>query len=366
MPSTSAPSDAAGEARVWHYDGARAIRHEPLLISEGDHFYLVESDSANEPHAFADLVPMDPVDGHPVYGLKNRAGWRIGFLEPVPPVLEALLPAPRTYGRLIDRFGLWPFVLASSVIAAGAVYGFAQTPALVAKVIPPAVERRLGDAMIGDFGDRFCDGPGGRAALGTLSERIGASSDTVDIQVANIPLVNAVTLPGGRIIIFDGLLQGAASPDEVAGVLAHELGHVEHRDVIETLLRQLGLSVLLGGLEGHIGGYTNAVLATAYSRGAEARADSFAIDALNRAHVSPLPTSAFFQRLGGKDGKNDKAQAVLAYFSTHPVSAARSANFARSAKGHRDYTAALSIAEWSSLKAICTSDKNVSRAVFRF
>ncbi|WP_341873239.1 M48 family metalloprotease [Sphingobium fuliginis] len=54
-------------------------------------------------------------------------------------------------------------------------------------------------------------------------------------------------MAGGRIILFDGLVQQAKSADEVAGVLGHELGHVRHRDTMTGLIRQLGLSVVLGG-----------------------------------------------------------------------------------------------------------------------
>lgn len=364
MPSTSVPSEAP--IRVWHYDGQRAIRHEAVLIPDPGGFRLVGDDIGGEAYDFADLTPMDPVGGLPVYGLRRRPGWRIGFFEALPPALTARLPAPRRYGGLIDRFGLWPFVLASAVIAGATLFGLSKTPAIVARLVPPSVERQLGDAMIGDFGDRFCATPAGKTALSTLAARIGARPDAVDIQVAAIPMVNAVTLPGGRIILFDGLLQAATSPDEVAGVLAHELGHVENRDVLETLLRQLGLSVLLGGVEGHIGGYTNAVLSTAYSRGAERRADAFAIGALGRADISPLPTAQFFKKLGGDSGKPSGAAVVMSYLSTHPISATRAAAFTRSARRGAAYTPALTPDEWTALKSICAGAKRPATTFFRF
>lgn len=358
----SAPSDAATGTPVWHFDGETAARHERLFVVDGATFRLDDGEAQGETLQLADLVARDPVGGAAIYGLKGRPGWKIGFTGDLPPALFAVLPRTARYGGVIDRVGLWPAVAVFGVIAAIIVYAFLQVPAAVARIVPPAIERQLGDAMVGDFGRRLCDGPGGREALTTLTGRLGALPGDVDIQVANIPLVNAVTLPGGRIIIFDGLLKGAQSPDEVAGVVAHELGHVAHRDVLETLLRQLGLSVLLGGLDGNIGGYTNALLATAYSRGAEARADDYAIQTLNENGVSPRDTAAFFDRLGGGEPKNSRVSAVLGYLSSHPVSATRSAKFAAAADKRKDaYSPALDAQSWAQLKTICSSDPDLPK-----
>ena len=99
--------------------------------------------------------------------------------------------------------------------------------------------------MVGDFGGRFCNGPGGQAALDALVRKIDQGKPAVRVHVANIGMVNAVALPGGNIVLFRGLLQEAKSPDEIAGVLGHEIGHVRKRHVVRALMRQAGLSVLL-------------------------------------------------------------------------------------------------------------------------
>lgn len=362
----SAPSDPGQSVAVWHYDGQTAVRQSRRFIVSGDLFRLDASDGEGEgeAHRLADLVARDPVGGDPVYGLQGVDGWRIGFATPVPATIQACLPPAARYGSLIDRIGLWPAAAAFALIAAIVVAAVLQAPAVLARLVPPALERQLGDAMVGDFGGQVCDGPGGRAALGALAGRIGASPVEVQIEVVNIPVVNAVTLPGGRIVIFDGLLRNAESADEVAGVLAHELGHVAHRDVIEALLRQLGLSVLLGGLDGNIGGYTNALLATAYSRRTETAADSFAIDALNAAHVSPAGTAKFFRRLSHQEPSGKGAGALLGYLSTHPVSTTRAVRFEASGRGQRDYRSALAADQWAKLKAICSSDRTLPKGPF--
>lgn len=354
MPLTSALSDPAPGWPCWHHDGRTAIRHTPRLIAEGAHFTLSGDLLAPRSHRFADLVALDRHGGDAVYGLKGDPGWRLGFAGDPPDELADRLPRTARYGALIDRFGLWPSALVLAAIAAAIVFGVAQAPSLVAQLVPRSVERQLGEAMAGDFGGQLCVRGDSNAALAGLAARLGAAPGDVRIGVVNLPIVNAITLPGGRILIFDGLLRGAASPDELAGVIGHELGHVAHRDVLASLLRQLGLSVLLGGLDGHIGGYTNALLATAYSREAEARADDYAIAALNDAHISPAATAGFFRRLSGEKGRPSRSAIVLNYLATHPIAADRAEKFLKAARGRQDYVPALSPEDWKAVRDACT------------
>jgi Zn-dependent protease with chaperone function len=364
MPSISARSEPT-PVRVFHYDGLSALRREPLFVADGTTFRLVEDAREDGPYPLADLIAGDVVAGEASYGLKDRTGWRIVFRAGVPADLAPMLPAPARYGRLIDRIGLWPAAAVSAVFAVAAVALFLMSPALIARAVPRSVERQLGDMMAGDFGGQTCAGPGGSQALAALVARVDPADPDVRVSAVNLPIVNAVTLPGGRIVLFDGLIQAAASPEEVAGVVAHEIGHVRHRDVLESLLRQVGLSVLLGGLDGHVGGYTNALLASAYSRGAEARADGYAINALAQAQISPLPTARFFKRLSAQEGDGGIGR-FTAYLSTHPMSRDRAARFIAAAKGHHADRPVLAADQWGALRGICSADKTVAKPGFRF
>ena len=157
--------------------------------------------------------------------------------------------------------------------------------------------RSLGDAMVRDLDRQYCHTPAGDAALRALAAKMGAGVAVRSVEVADFPLVNAITLPGGRIIIFDGLLQQAQSADEVAGVLGHEMGHVEHRDTLKAMIRQMGLKVVMGGFDGKVGNYVNGVLNLSYSRSAESEADQASVVSLKRANINPSDTAAFFTRL---------------------------------------------------------------------
>lgn len=369
MPSMSAPSDAPpfpAPVRVWHYDGVTGIRREPLLHVAGDAFTLSDAGGDTGSFAFADLEARDAVGGDAIFGLKQVHGWRIGFPGGVPAAVAVHLPRPARYGAVIDRFGLLPAVIVSALLATLAIALFLRTPAAVARAVPPSVERKLGDLMTGDFGGRRCAAPRGGEALAALVRRIAPGDRDLDVQVVNLPIVNAVTLPGGRIVLFDGLVKAARSPDEVAGVLAHEIGHVRHRDVLESLLRHVGLSVLLGGLDGQVGGYTNALLSSAYSRDAETRADSYAIDALASGRVSPEPLARFFRRLSRNDGPASGVTRVATYFSSHPVSGDRARRFVMAGRTHHADRAALDPAAWQQLRAICSGDPKVEKPGFDF
>ncbi|MBX9797234.1 M48 family metallopeptidase [Sphingomonas sp.] len=363
--------DPADAAQGWHYDGETAIRHRVRAFIDGGHLHLVGAGEAFRAYRLVDLVAQPAQGSTRVYGLKARPGWQLGLEGPLPDGFAAQLPGAARYGGVIDRLGLWPAAALFAVIAAVTLVGLSYVPGVVVALVPRSVERQLGDAMVGDFGGRLCAAPAGQAALDTLARRLGADPAQARIEVAAIPMVNAVTLPGGRVIIFEGLLKQAESADEVAGVTGHELGHVAHRDVLATLVRQLGLSFLLGGLEGNVRGYTDLVLSSAYSRQAETAADGFAIDAMAHGDISPAATAAFFNRLSGGAAKKPgtkgeksgvvKAAEMLDYVSSHPNSAGRAERFAAAARGHGGYAPVLTPVEWQALRTICSADPKVKR-----
>lgn len=345
--------------RVWHYDGHSAQRHEAELIPGAGGFAL--STDPSKGFAWIELVHGGERGGAPVYKHAARKGWRIGFIDPPPPDIAARLPKPKRYGGIIDKIGFWPTAAAFTAVSAVVLLGVLKAPQLIAPLIPASFEKRLGDAMVGDMGGRICNGPGGQAALDKLVKRIEPDAQALNIRVINVKMVNAVALPGGNIFIFRGLLKEAKSPDEVAGVIGHEIGHVRNRDVMQALLRQTGMSLVLGGVGGNAGGYVNALISATYSRDAERGADGYAIQALKRGIVSPLGTAAFFQRLAADEAKLGRGAAALSYLSSHPLSRSRENAFRASQVAGARYSPAIDAAEWQTLVDICDNDPNVAK-----
>lgn len=127
---------------------------------------------------------------------------------------------------------------------------------------------------------------------------------------------NAFALPGGYIVVTDDLVAMLRDqPDAITGVLAHELGHVEHRHGLDLLVRASLVSAMAGVVLGDASGFLATVPVTlvtqAYSRDAEREADEFAALTLDRAGISPAVMVAFFERIArqgeapGKDADKD-------------------------------------------------------------
>lgn len=344
---------------VWHYDGKSAVKRKVEVQDIGQQFFLLETERRHGPFAFADLEYVTRTGDADVYGLSGVDGWRLLVSGPVPPELASMLPAARTYGGWIDRLGFGKAAIAFTLVSAAAVAIVLLSPQWLAPLIPSTLDKKLGDALVGDFGGRFCSTPAGDAALKKLVASLDDQPQDLRVEVAKIDMINAVALPGGNVILFDGLLKQARSPDEVAGVLAHEIGHVREKHVMQALLRQMGLAVVLGGIDGNSGALVNNMLAMSYSRESEAEADAHSMKALGQANISPVGTASFFDRLSNLDGSasGDGDTGITGYMTSHPLSRSRKEAFEKSIVKGANYKPALTMREWTELKTMCTQDR---------
>lgn len=119
--------------------------------------------------------------------------------------------------------------------------------------------------------------------------------------------VNAVALPGNTIIVFTGLLRQMESENELAMVLAHELGHFEHRDHLRRLGRGLTLTAVVAFFLGDQAGITEVVsdlfltYEAGYSRQQEAAADRYALALLVNRYGHAAGATDLFDRLAQSD-----------------------------------------------------------------
>jgi Zn-dependent protease with chaperone function len=253
----------------------------------------------------------------------------------------------------------------AALIAIGVLIWMANlSPAhTIATMLPDSIRETMGRQAIASMsnGRKVCNEPQGKAALKDLTAKLSAatSSDAkFDVTVVDWGLVNAFATPGENIVLTRGLLETAVSPDEVAAVLAHEMGHGLEMHPETGLVRAMGLSaaleLMMGGSGGTLGNAGLLLVQLSYSRDAEREADDHALRILKQAGISPKGFASFFERMHKKHGKSENGYGGLSgMLSTHPQTGERLAKTL--AQGSYTSTPALSDAEWEALKSICAS-----------
>ena len=269
-----------------------------------------------------------------------------------------------------------------AAVASVALIVFVLAPVLAARLaeaISPEAEMRLGDTVsdqimdilqfIGGDDVALCDSPDGLRALDRMVERLGGGAHVpIRVSVVNHGMVNALAAPGGRILVLRGLIDNAESPEEVAGVLAHEISHVINRDPTREALRSAGtagiLSIVLGDITGGslITIVAESVLNASYSRDAEAAADEHALKMLAEAGLPSAPFAGFFGRLKSEYGDMD---GIWSHLASHPDLSSREAR-ARAADtiGGGKFKPVISDQDWVALQEMC-EDRGTAPASFR-
>ncbi|QUJ75727.1 M48 family metallopeptidase [Sulfitobacter albidus] len=239
----------------------------------------------------------------------------------------------------------------------------------LAVFVPPAGERALGEATFAQIRQALagtglpplatCDYDPGLAALDKMVRALGADPDAEDgptVFVLDHEMVNAFALPGGFVVFFDGLIDAAESPNEVAAVMAHELGHVVNRDPTRHALRSAGSIGILGLMFGDFAGgavvlfLTEQLISARYAQDAETGADTYAYGALEEAGISPAALGDMFARLRDEYGDTE---GVVSHFVSHPTLGSRIDAARAAADPDASYGDILTDAEWANLKAVC-------------
>ncbi len=274
-------------------------------------------------------------------------------------------------GKRAIRFQLTVLAVVLTVLLGGALYrwGIPGLAAGMTPYVPISWEQALGEQVVNEFAkekDR-CENPARQAVLDSLVTKL-ASSDShnpyggIHLHIVDRPVVNAFAAPGGFIVVYRGLLEKTESPEQFAGVLAHEIQHILKRHTTRTLLEQFSTSLLVTALSGDFTGVSTFVLSGAqllgslqYSRGHEEEADTEGTKMLIRAGIDPSGLVEFF-RIMGKDEHGNAG--VGTYLSTHPSHkdrASKLSSLASEVPGLKYRLLAES--EWTTVRAICQHRK---------
>jgi predicted Zn-dependent protease len=152
----------------------------------------------------------------------------------------------------------------------------------------------------------------------------GIKSSTIKIHVVENNEINAFAMPGRHLVVHTGLIDFVDHQEEITGVIAHEIAHIESGHVVKKLGKEIGLSVILNLTLGDIGGEVvrnalSTITSTAYDRSLEKEADLKAVDYMLKAKMNPTYLASFLEKLD----KQSQTPEVLQWVSTHPDSKER-------------------------------------------
>lgn len=375
MADTIEPPQAATSGPGIYFDGVTSARRDVVVelapaglqISGGDGRALTT-------WSYEEIEGVAAPDS--ILRLGRRGSAALERLEIRDPVFAAAIDARADN---VDRSGSlgrrqrlsvigWSLGATVSLLVV-AWFGVPAIAARVAPLLPIGIEVKLGDAVnmqvrgmldTGKKGAAFDCGAAvpeipGRAALNKLLQRLETAAALplpLRTNVVRRTEANALALPGGQLYVFEGLIAKAENADEVAGVIAHEIGHIAHRDGTKAVLEGGGLSFLFGMLLGDfVGGgavvfAAKTVLQSSYTREAESAADAYATDLLNKTGGDARSLANILGRIGGA------TEPGMKILLNHPETKARVAAINNSAvTGAR--SPFLGASEWTALKKIC-------------
>jgi len=205
--------------------------------------------------------------------------------------------------------------------------------------VPVDWEIEAGDALFGQFikSQREINDETVVAQLEQITKPLvaGIKDDRYPLKfhIIEDASLNAFAMPGGNVVLHSGLLLAADSPEEVAGVLAHEIAHITRRHSVRNIISSAGLGLVLqtlvgdaSGLLGLLSANSEMLMGRKFSRDFEREADETGWDYLLRSDIDPRGMIRFFERVQGEQanaGGGEDVQNALAVVSTHPATPER-------------------------------------------
>lgn len=336
MPSTSKSGSEVGPGPLvvegsWFAGGAAKRHSGTLTLADG--LLTVQADDGGAACAAADAGLTDFGDAVTVRFPDGGAFVVASGQAATPRLLAALGGRTRLVTRLERR---WQAVLiaVAGTVGLGALLLFVVLPALtrpVARLVPPAWTQVIDEQALPVF-DRLVMEPSlmPQAERERITADLGEIVDGLGLEASHYRLefrggeaigANAFALPGGTIIVTDGMAE-LATPAELAAVLAHEIGHVELRHGVQQILRKSTMAIILvlvgpdaGTISELAQGLPAVLLDSGYSRAFEREADRFACDAMARLGREPASLADALERLAAE---HPEAARVPAWVSSHP------------------------------------------------
>jgi Zn-dependent protease with chaperone function len=353
--------------RAKFYDG-RQMRPIDVLIGAHELDLVIMTATDGTPMrnwAWKDVVVMSRPGGgvEGVLSHRSEADCRLVIDEGLWASEIALkLPARNPLPPMGNYLALF---LGAIAVVAAIIWGTPLLLDMSVRLVPRSWEEPVGDMASASFVEGgVCKGSQvARDALERVAKQLDENHGTFKVTVVNEKIVNALTFPGQRILLFRGFVDQSATQEEFLGVLAHEVGHAYYRHPFRGFARQMGMRVLLGLLVGDAGALTtatdaaNTLLALQGSREFELEADAYAVKVLAKNGIGTGGLATFLKKAEA-EFKKDVDIDIPEFMSTHPVNDTRieklNAEIAKLDKKAKKAPArGFTDREWAAVKAYC-------------
>ncbi|MGE8721105.1 M48 family metallopeptidase [Leptospira terpstrae] len=285
-----------------------------------------------------------------------------------------------------------PIVLGGLSIVIVAIIGFFYFKGLelVTNLIPVSMDKSLGESVQMKMDAQFqeCNTKATDRFFSEALKKIvpKGSPHHFKVSVIGSTIPNAFALSNGKIYFFSGLLNDAKSQEEVIGVLAHEVAHIEKRHHMRNLVKAGGTSLAislvvgpgLGNME-FLETFTeigSTILVLKFSRDFETEADVTSIEYLRNQNLSPSGLLTFFKRMQelekesmesednppDANAKDDKVvtKSLTDFLSTHPATEERMKTLASLIESGKKGTIKKVVSDktWKDVQSVCLDFKN--------
>jgi beta-barrel assembly-enhancing protease len=351
--------------RARYADGRAAVMADIECETGADGFAFRAGDTAHA-WAYDELRRADDGNGRIVFKRKPDTGERLVFDGEQKDALTAAAPklfTPRAQG--VERPGVVLGVAAAAwSMAAVFLVGIPMYAGPIASVVPPPYRAQIADiswSQVNNFADYCDDSDEASRVLNDMAHRIMTASDVANrddiwITIVDAPFPNAFALPDNSIVVTDDLIQVTGHPDELTGVIAHEIAHIERNHVMKNIIQQMGAGVFVDVVFGGAGvgqvvalGAVN-LAGLRYTRGDEEEADARGLDYLDAAGINSGGLAQLFERFQELEAEQGAGE-IPTILSSHPATPARAA--AALARAREGLEPSLSDRDWRIVRQAC-------------
>jgi len=202
--------------------------------------------------------------------------------------------------------------------------------------IPPSIEEQFGEKVMKEVHKQMH-----LFKHAQLEAKLHAAADPLVAALPPTPLgykfylvdedlPNAFALPGGNVLVTRGILDLCNRPEELAGVIAHEVAHVNQKHIFRKIASQVGPYVIFqilchddNTMMGTFGKGSEFLIDQSFSQEIELEADAVGWDYMVKARIDPRGMTDLFIKLKEEQERRPLSDIGLAAFSSHPATAKR-------------------------------------------